>query len=60
MWRPANRPDRLAASPAAYRNPDTSLSQFFPNFIHPSGYFQTTTTSPREIGINVHYAFGPR
>jgi iron complex outermembrane receptor protein len=41
-------------------NLNTSLSQFFPNLIRPSGYFQTTTTAAREIGVNVHYAFGSR
>jgi iron complex outermembrane receptor protein len=41
-------------------NLNTSLSQFFPSLIHPSGYFQTSTTPPREVGINVHYAFGSR
>jgi iron complex outermembrane receptor protein len=39
---------------------DGSLSQFFPQLIHPSGYFETTSTTPREVGVNVHYAWGSR
>jgi iron complex outermembrane receptor protein len=27
---------------------------------HPTGYFETITTNPREVGINVHYAWGGR
>jgi iron complex outermembrane receptor protein len=32
----------------------------FPSLIRPSGYFQTTTTAPREVGVSVHYALGSR
>jgi iron complex outermembrane receptor protein len=36
------------------------LGQVFARLIHPSGYFQTQVTPRREVGINVHYAFGSR
>jgi hypothetical protein len=32
----------------------------FPSLIHPTGYFETLTTAPREVGINLHYAWGSR
>jgi iron complex outermembrane receptor protein len=41
-------------------NLNTSLGTFFPGLIHNTGYFETITTTPREVGINVHYAFGSR
>jgi iron complex outermembrane receptor protein len=41
-------------------NLNGSLATFFPQLIHPTGYFETTTTTPREVGVNVHYAFGSR
>ena len=28
--------------------------------IHDSGYFSTLMTPRREVGVNVHYAFGAR
>jgi iron complex outermembrane receptor protein len=30
------------------------------NLIRPTGYFQTSTTPAREIGVNFHYAIGSR
>jgi hypothetical protein len=44
----------------AMTNLNTSLSQFFPGLIQPTGYFQTTVTARREVGVNVHYAWGAR
>jgi iron complex outermembrane receptor protein len=41
-------------------NLNTSLATFFPQLIHSTGYYETTTNTPREVGINVHYAFGSR
>jgi iron complex outermembrane receptor protein len=41
-------------------NLNTSLATSFPQLIHPSGYFETATNTPREVGINVHYAWGSR
>jgi iron complex outermembrane receptor protein len=41
-------------------NINTSLATFFPQLIRPTGYFETITTNPREVGINVHYAWGSR
>ena len=32
----------------------------FPALNRQSGYFETTTTNPREVGVNVHYAWGSR
>jgi iron complex outermembrane receptor protein len=37
-----------------------SLGTAFPQLIHPTGYFETTTNTPREVGINIHYAWGSR
>jgi iron complex outermembrane receptor protein len=36
------------------------LSTTFPGLIHPSGYAQTVMTPRREVGINIHYAWGSR
>jgi iron complex outermembrane receptor protein len=36
------------------------LSTAFSSLIHPSGYNQTKMTPMREVGVNVHYAFGSR
>jgi iron complex outermembrane receptor protein len=44
----------------AMTNLNSSLSQFFPSLIQPTGYFQTTSTARREVGVNVHYAWGAR
>jgi iron complex outermembrane receptor protein len=41
-------------------NINASLATFFPQLIRPTGYFETTTTNPREVGVNVHYAWGSR
>ena len=41
-------------------NLNTSLGTAFPGLIRPTGYFETTTTTPREVGISVHYAWGAR
>lgn len=38
---------------------NTSLGTIFPQLIHPSGYYQTQETPRREVGVNLHYAFGP-
>jgi iron complex outermembrane receptor protein len=32
----------------------------FPGLIHPTGYYETLTTMPREVGVNLHYAWGSR
>jgi iron complex outermembrane receptor protein len=32
----------------------------FPTINQPSGYYETIVTNPREMGINVHYAWGSR
>jgi iron complex outermembrane receptor protein len=44
----------------AEANLNQSLSTSFPQLIHPTGYFETLTTNPREVGVNVHYAWGSR
>jgi iron complex outermembrane receptor protein len=49
----------------AQTNLNASLTGFpnplnFASLVHPTGYFQTITTPPREVGINVHYAWGSR
>jgi iron complex outermembrane receptor protein len=44
----------------AETNLTSSLATAFPDLIHPTGYFQTTLTPRREVGINVHYAWGSR
>jgi iron complex outermembrane receptor protein len=41
-------------------NLNTSLSQFFPSLIHPTGYFLTQSTPRREVGVSVRYAWGSR
>jgi iron complex outermembrane receptor protein len=41
-------------------NTNTALNTTFASLNHPTGYFITQTTNPREIGVNVHYAFGSR
>jgi iron complex outermembrane receptor protein len=41
-------------------NLNNSLNVAFASINHPTGYFQTITTPGREVGINVHYAFGSR
>jgi iron complex outermembrane receptor protein len=41
-------------------NLNSPLGTAFGALIHPSGYFQTLETPEREVGINVHYAFGSR
>jgi len=41
-------------------NIDTSLGTAFHGLIRPSGYFLTSMTPRREVGINVRYAFGSR
>jgi len=38
----------------------TPLGSGFASLLRPSGYFETTTNTPREVGINVHYAWGAR
>lgn len=51
----------LDLSPAPY-NINTSLGQSFPGLIpaNGSGYYRTTMTPRRQIGINLRYAFGSR
>jgi iron complex outermembrane receptor protein len=44
----------------AETNLNASLATAFPQLIHNTGYFQTITTPAREVGINVHYAWGSR
>jgi iron complex outermembrane receptor protein len=44
----------------AQTNLTSSLATAFPGLIHPTGYFQTTWTPRREVGVNVHYAWGSR
>jgi hypothetical protein len=44
----------------AETNLTSSLATAFPDLIHPTGYFQTTLTPLREVGVNVHYAWGSR
>jgi hypothetical protein len=39
---------------------NTVLGQFFPQLIRPSGYYRTTLTPRREVGVNVHDAWGSR
>jgi iron complex outermembrane receptor protein len=41
-------------------NSNVSLATSFPGLIHPSGYYATLFTPRREVGVNVHYAFGSR
>jgi iron complex outermembrane receptor protein len=42
------------------QNLNTVLGQFFPQLIRPTGYYRTLMTPQREVGINVHYAWGSR
>jgi iron complex outermembrane receptor protein len=44
----------------AQTNLTSSLATAFPGLIHPTGYYQTTLTPRREVGVNVHYAWGAR
>jgi iron complex outermembrane receptor protein len=44
----------------AEANLSQSLAQAFPQLNRPSGYFETLTTPPREVGINIHYSWGSR
>jgi iron complex outermembrane receptor protein len=44
----------------AETNLNNSLNVAFPGLAHPTGYFQAITTPPREVGVNVHYAWGSR
>jgi iron complex outermembrane receptor protein len=43
-------------------NQNGALNAAFPYLIHPAGtgYFSVQTTPRREVGVNVHYAFGSR
>jgi iron complex outermembrane receptor protein len=41
-------------------NTNGSLGTAFPFLNHDSGYFATTVTPRREVGVNIHYAFGSR
>jgi iron complex outermembrane receptor protein len=41
-------------------NFNTGLSQFFPQLVHASGYYQTSTTPRREVGVSLRYAWGSR
>jgi iron complex outermembrane receptor protein len=41
-------------------NLNTPLATGFAALIHPTGYYQTTMTAQREVGINLHYAWGER
>lgn len=45
-------------------NLNTALGTFFSSpslgLVRPSGYFVTTETARREVGVSVHYAFGSR
>jgi iron complex outermembrane receptor protein len=41
-------------------NTNGSLATSFSSLIHPSGYYISTMTPQREVGFNVHYAFGSR
>jgi hypothetical protein len=36
------------------------LTSAYSSLIRPTGYFQTSTTPAREIGVNFHYAIGSR
>ncbi len=44
----------------AMTNLNNSLNQSFASINHATGYFQAITTPPREVGINIHYAWGSR
>jgi iron complex outermembrane receptor protein len=44
----------------AQLNLNTPLSTAFPSLIHDSGYATTLQTPRREVGVNIHYAFGSR
>jgi iron complex outermembrane receptor protein len=55
----------LNTTPTLDRSPveanlDTSLGTSFASLIHPTGYFETQTQTPREVGVSVHYAWGSR
>ena len=41
-------------------NENGPLNAAFPQLIRPTGYFSVQTTPRREVGLNVHYAFGSR
>ena len=41
-------------------NTNGSLGTAFPSLVHNTGYFATTVTPERQVGVNVHYAFGSR
>jgi iron complex outermembrane receptor protein len=42
------------------QNINGQLNAVFRPLVHETGYFATQTTPRREIGVNVHYAFGSR
>jgi iron complex outermembrane receptor protein len=44
----------------AQQDLNNNLGTAFPGLIHASGYYLTQMTPRREVGINVHYAFGSR
>jgi iron complex outermembrane receptor protein len=56
--RNAFKAERALDVATAQLNQDGALGQVFGSLIHPSGYFAAQTTPRREVGINVHYAFG--
>jgi iron complex outermembrane receptor protein len=41
-------------------NNNTQLGTTFPELVRPTGYYLTQSTPRREVGINVHYAWGSR
>jgi iron complex outermembrane receptor protein len=45
---------------SAQQDLNNNLGTAFPGLIHASGYYLTTMTPRREVGLNVHYAFGSR
>ena len=49
----------LDQSPTALAN-NSAFGSAFPQLIHPSGYYSALSTPRREIGINLHYAWGSR
>jgi iron complex outermembrane receptor protein len=58
--RNAFKAERALDISGAETNLTSSLATAFPGLIHPTGYYQTTMTPRREVGVNVHYAWGSR
>ncbi|HKR90060.1 MAG TPA: TonB-dependent receptor, partial [Phenylobacterium sp.] len=52
--------DRAVDVQSVQLNANTQLGAAFPELVRPTGYYLTQSTPRREVGINVHYAWGSR